>query len=559
MDEAAADSFFGVAAAYYAQASVPLLSLGTTEDTSTGWSSHRQKLHSSAAKDLSLRYLLVGRKTTFEITVQCRFLVFEADTGELVTSHQIEVRQIFPKAGWVEMDAMEMLNTVEECITKAIDKLESLGISRDEIKSVGVANQRETTIVWDRKTGLPLHNAIVWLDTRTSDLADEFIDKTESKSKDEFREKTGLPIHPYFSALKLKWLLTEVDEVKEALENGSLMFGTVDTWLIWKLTGVHVTDVSNASRTLLLDLHKRKWSSQLCDFFDLPMEILPEIKSSAEIYGYLLEGPLEGIPIAGCLGDQQAAMVGHQCLQPGDTKNTYGTGTFMLCNVGVKPIISKDGLLTTVGFQFGPDAPVVYALEGSGSIGGNVVRFLRDNFKFIKDASEMEEMSRSVEDTAGVYFVPSFTGLYTPYWDSSARGTILGLTQVSTREHICLAALRAIAFQSAEMIDAIERDLENDTQIKVLKIDGGMIANTLFNEIQADIIGRTIATPKVTEISGWGAAVAGGIGSQQMSLDEFLSQSSEAVRYEPQKNSDWRRQEMSRWKEAVKRSCGWHH
>lgn len=348
-----------------------------------------------------------------------------------------------------------------------------------------------------------------------------------SRSKDEFRAKTGLPIHPYFSALKLKWLFQNVPEVKKAYADGNLMFGTVDTWLIWKLTGAYVTDVSNASRTLLLDLHKRKWSTQLCEFFDLPMEILPEIRSSAEVYGHFDKGPLEGVPLSGCLGDQQAAMVGHQCLNAGQTKNTYGTGTFMLCNIGTRPIISKNGLLTTVGFQFGADSPVVYALEGSGSIGGNVVRFLRDNFKFISDAKEMEGLCRSVEDTSGAYFVPSFTGLYTPYWDSTARGTILGLTQVTQREHICLAALRAVAFQSAEMIAAVEQDLEGGTKVTTLKVDGGMIANKLFNEIQADIMGRDIVTPKITEISGWGAAVAGGIGAQQISLDEFLQQSSE--------------------------------
>ncbi|CAB3404216.1 unnamed protein product [Caenorhabditis bovis] len=492
-------------------------------------------------------------------TSSSRFLVFEADTGELVTSHQIEVRQLFPEAGWVEMDPMEMYNTVVECINKTIEKLENLGITPDEIKSVGVANQRETSIVWDRNTGKPLYNAIVWLDTRTTSLAEQAIARTPSKDKDEFKKKTGLPIHPYFSALKLKWLFENVADVRDAYDKGSLMFGTVDTWLIWKLTGAYITDVSNASRTLLLDLHKRKWSTQLCEFFSLPMDILPQIKSSAEVYGYFTEGPLEGVPIAGCLGDQQAAMVGHQCLNQGQTKNTYGTGTFMLCNIGSTPIISKNGLLTTVGFQFGADSPVIYALEGSGSIGGNVVRFLRDNFKFIKDSSEMEPLCREVEDTAGVFFVPCFTGLYTPYWDSTARGTILGLTQVTSKQHICLAALRAVAFQSSEMIAAVEQDLEGITKVTTLRVDGGMIANTLFNEIQADIMGRDIVTPKITEISGWGAAVAAGIGAQQISLDEFLSQPTAAIKYEPIKDEAWREAEIAKWKDAVKRSCGWAH
>nr|CDJ80528.1 Carbohydrate kinase domain containing protein [Haemonchus contortus] len=454
-------------------------------------------------------------------TSSSRFLIFEGDTGDLVTSHQIEVRQLFPNPGWVEMDPSEIIDTVKECITKGVEKLENLGISADEIKSIGIANQRETTIVWDKETGKPLHNAIVWLDNRTSELADESIARTRTKSKDEFKEKTGLPIHPYFSALKLRWLMQNVEAVREAQENGRLLFGTVDTWLIWNLTGEHVTDVSNASRTLLLDLRKRKWSSELCDFFEVPSDILPTVKSSAEVYGAIIEGPLKGFPIAGCLGDQQAAMVGHNCLGKGDTKNTYGTGTFMLTNIGTEVIISKNGLLTTVGFQFGPDSPVVFALEGSGSIGGNVVRFLRDNFNFINNAAEMEPICRSVENTEGVIFVPCFTGLYTPYWDPTARGTILGLTQVTNRAHVCLAALRAVAYQSAEMIKAVERDLEDSDLVKTLKTDGGMTANVLFNEIQAEIIGKVIKTPKITEISGWGAAVAGGIGVQEISLDEF--------------------------------------
>ncbi|KAK6051707.1 glycerol kinase [Cooperia oncophora] len=512
-------------------------------------------------------------------TSSSRFLIFEADTGELVTSHQIEVRQLFPNPGWVEMDPTEIIETVKECIVKVVEKLERLGISADEIKSIGIANQRETTVVWDKETGEPLHNAIVWLDNRTSDLAEESIARTNSKygsnlskdygnlntiiykvlfrSKDEFKEKTGLPIHPYFSALKLRWLMQNVDAVRQAQENGRLLFGTVDTWLIWKLTGRHVTDVSNASRTLLLDLHKRKWSSQLCNFFEIPSDILPEIKSSAEVYGTITEGPLQGFPIAGCLGDQQAALVGHNCLKKGDTKNTYGTGTFMLTNIGTEVTISKNGLLTTVGFQFGADSPVVYALEGSGSIGGNVVRFLRDNFNFIKDASEMEPLCRSVETTEGVIFVPCFTGLYTPYWDPTARGTILGLTQVTSRAHICLAALRAVAYQSAEMIKAVEQDLGDSNLVKALKTDGGMTANVLFNEIQAEIIGKEIKTPKVTEISGWGAAVAGGIGAQQISLDEFAAREPPATTYVPHSDEERRAADLDRWRDAVNRARGW--
>ncbi|KAK5966723.1 Glycerol kinase [Trichostrongylus colubriformis] len=490
-------------------------------------------------------------------TSSSRFLVFEADTGDLVTSHQIEVRQQFPNPGWVEMDPLEIIDTVKECILKVVDKLKNLGISPSEIKSIGIANQRETTVVWDKETGKPLHNAIVWLDNRTSELAEECIAKTESCSKDEFKEVTGLPIHPYFSALKLHWLLQHVEAVQEARESGRLLFGTVDSWLIWKLTGEHVTDVTNASRTLLLNIHKRSWSYDLCNFFEIPIDILPEVRSSAEIYGTIKGGPLNGFPIAGCLGDQQAAMVGHNCLKKGQTKNTYGTGTFMLTNIGTKAVTSKNGLLTTIGFQFGPDSPVVYALEGSGSIGGNVVRFLRDNFGFIKDSSEIEGICRTVKTTEGVMFVPCFTGLYTPYWDPTARGTILGLTQVTTRAHVCLAALRAVAYQSAEMIRAVEEDLNDSNLITTLKTDGGMTANVLFNEIQAEIIGKEIKTPRVTEISGWGAAVAAGIGAQQISLEQFSSREAPATTYQPHPDEQRREADLEKWRDAVERARGW--
>lgn len=493
-------------------------------------------------------------------TSSSRFLIFDSANGDLVTSHQIEVKQEFPEPGFVEMDPISIFKTCLECVEKACANLEAMGISRSEIKSIGIANQRETTIVWDKNTGKPLYNAVVWLDTRTTDLAQEMIEKTPKKDQNHFKAKTGLPIHPYFSALKLKWLLENVPEVAEAQENGSLLFGTVDTWLIWNLTGgaAHITDVSNASRTLLLDLHKRKWSSELCEFFGIPQDIMPKIKSSAEIYGYMKGGVLNGVPISGCLGDQQAAMVGHNCLKVGEAKNTYGTGTFMLCNTGIKPILSKNGLLTTVGFQFGPHAPVCYALEGSGSIGGNVVRFLRDNLGFIKDSNDVETLAGSVENTEGVYFVPCFTGLYTPYWDSSARGTICGLTQCATKAHIARAALKAVTFQTKEIIDAVEHDLDNEAKIERLKVDGGMTANKLFNQMQADTLGRSIVCSKMAEISGWGAAISGGIGANQISLNEFAeSVSPKLIQYEAQSSDETREAELKCWKEAVKRSMAW--
>ncbi|GMT15824.1 hypothetical protein PFISCL1PPCAC_7121 [Pristionchus fissidentatus] len=489
-------------------------------------------------------------------TSSSRFLVFDLD-GEIVASNQIEVRQIFPHPGWVEMDPNELINTVLECIAKTCEKLKNFGISPSEIQSVGIANQRETIVIWDRDSGHPLYNAIVWLDTRTSQLAQEYIDRTETKSSDHFKPLAGLPIHPYFSALKLRWLLDNVRAVRESCERGSLMFGTVDSWLMWKLTGVHCTDVTNASRTLLFDLAARKWSTELCAFFQIPMEILPDIRSSAEIYGKFIDGPLEGTTISGCLGDQNAALLGQGCWNLGDTKTTFGTGTFMLCNTGEKAILSKNGLLTTVAFQLGSETPMCFALEGSGSIGGNVVRFLRDNFKFIKEASEIEEISRTVENTNGVLFVPCFTGLYTPQWDPTARGLIVGLTHCTTMAHICLAALRAVAFQCTEMIEAIENDMENSTKIKTLKADGGMTTNRLFVELQAEIAGRNIETPRNTEISAWGAAIAAAIGARLISVADFGSRQTKFARFEPNGGNVQREVEMTKWKDAVKRAQNW--
>ncbi|KAI6184042.1 putative glycerol kinase [Aphelenchoides bicaudatus] len=489
-------------------------------------------------------------------TSSSRFLVFDSASGDLVSSHQvhifssvrdknnIEVKQEFPAPGFVEMDPVAIYQTCIECVEKACANLEAMGISKDEIKSIGIANQRETTVVWDKETGKPLYNAF-------------------GLDRDYFKAKTGLPIHPYFSALKLKWLLKNVPEVQEAKENGTLMFGTVDTWLIWNLTGgvrggKHITDVTNASRTLLLDLHKRKWSSELCNFFGIPYDILPEILSSAEVYGCMKDGALKGVPISGCLGDQQAAMVGHNCLKIGDTKSTYGTGTFLLCNSGVKPILSKNGLLTTVGFQLGRDAPVCFALEGSGSIGGNVIRFLRDNLGFIKDSSEVEALAASVEDTEDVVFVPCFTGLFAPYWDSTARGTICGLTQCVTKAHIARAALKAVTLQTSEIIEAVEHDLDGEIKIHTIKVDGGMTANKLFNQMQADTLGRPIVCSKMAEISGLGAAIAGGIGAGLLSMHEFSeSDSPKIVRYEPKLDDETRIAELKRWKSTVKRAMNW--
>ncbi|KAI1720201.1 glycerol kinase [Ditylenchus destructor] len=491
-------------------------------------------------------------------TSSSRFLIFERKTCELVASHQIEVQQQFPQSGWVEMDPEEIYSTVMECIEKACEKLTARGISTDQIKAIGIANQRETTVVWDKITGKPLHNAIVWLDSRTAGLAEEYINKTPTRHKDQFKLKTGLPIHSYFSALKLKWLLNNIEDVQAARDRGTLMFGTVDSWILWKCCGIHATDVTNASRTLLMDIHKIKWSTQMLKFFGIPEEILPRIRSSAEVYGSMKSGILAGVPVSGCLGDQQSAMVGHNCLRAGEAKNTYGTGTFLLCNTGNKAVMSKNGLLTTIGFQFGETSPVCYAIEGSGSIGGNVIRFLRDNLQFIQKASEVEELAGSVDSTDDCYFVPCFTGLYTPYWDSTARGTIVGLNQCCTRAHIARAALKAVAFQTAEMIEAVEHDLEGLTKVQKLKIDGGMTANRLFNQIQADTLGRPIVCSQMSEISGWGAAIAAGVGAKQVTIEEFSQYSNpRMIEYNSTISEEHRNFEMMRWKEAVSRSRSW--
>jgi len=493
-------------------------------------------------------------------TSSSRFICFESDSGTPVADHQIEVKQLFPQPGWVEMDPEEIYSTVVECIEKTCRTLQEMGITLDEIKAVGIANQRETTVVWDHVNGKPLYNAIVWLDGRTSDMAEECIQRCPSRDKDYFKPKAGLPISPYFSALKIRWLLQNVDAVKAAKERGTLRFGTIDTWLLYRLTGEYITDVTNASRTLLMDIHKRKWSSELCNFFEIPSEILPEIRSSAETYGYFTHSSLKGIPIAGCLGDQQAALVGNGCLHVGDTKNTYGTGTFMLCNTGTNQIVSKNGLLTTIGFQFGPNAPVCYALEGSGSIGGNVVRFLRDNFEFIKNASEVEELAKGVADTNGVYFVPAFSGLYTPYWDSTARGLLIGLTQGTKKAHIALAALKSVTFQTTEMLNSVESDLFGYGQIQTLKIDGGMTQNQLFNQLQADALGRVIICSKFPDITGWGAAVAAGISTGNLTLEELSRTSnSRTISYHPNISDAKREYELRRWKEAVQRARNWTH
>ncbi|XP_063868538.1 glycerol kinase-like isoform X5 [Scylla paramamosain] len=425
-------------------------------------------------------------------TSSTRFLVFSATTGEVLTYHQVEVAQHYPKEGWVEQDCNELLKSVHTCILKAVENLKSLEIDPGDIKAVGITNQRETTVVWDRTTGLPLCNAIVWLDARTASTAEAILKETPGQNKDYLKDLCGLPISTYFSAVKLRWLLDNLPEVQEAAAQGNLLFGTVDSWLLWNLTGgldggLHVTDVTNASRTMLMNISTLQWDANLCKFFKIPMSILPEIRSSSEIYGYITKGPLLGIPISGVLGDQQAALVGQMCLSRGQAKNTYGTGCFLLYNTGTQIVQSEHGLLTTVGYKLGKKSPTIYALEGSVAIAGAAVTWLRDNLHVIKSSTDIEPLAKKVKDSGGVYFVPAFSGLFAPYWRSDARGTICGLTQASTSAHLARAVLEAVCFQTREILDAMQKD--SGITLNKLQVDGGMTCNNTLMQLQADIAG----------------------------------------------------------------------
>ncbi|CAN7982476.1 unnamed protein product [Ixodes hexagonus] len=408
---------------------------------------------------------------------------------------------------------MEILNSVHECIENTVEKLKDLEIDPQDVKAIGVSNQRETTIVWDKFTGKPLYNAIVWLDNRTVDTVERLLDKTPGHDKEYLKKKCGLPLSTYFSAVKLVWLLENIPEVKQAVDEDRCMFGTVDTWLLYNLTGgtkggVHITDVTNASRTMLMDIETLEWDKYLCNFFGVPMSVLPSIRSSSEIYGMLCDGPLADVPISGCLGDQNAALVGQLCFSIGQAKCTYGTGCFLLCNTGLEIVQSKHGLLTTVAYKLGPNRPVQYALEGSVAIAGAAVRWLRDNLSVINNSWEVEKLAKTVNSCHGVYFVPAFSGLYAPYWQSDARGIICGLTQFTTKAHIARATLEAVCFQVREILDAMDRD--TGVALKQLLVDGGMAVNELLMQLQADLVGISVMRPQMSETTALGAAIAAG-------------------------------------------------
>ncbi|XP_064879617.1 glycerol kinase isoform X1 [Oncorhynchus nerka] len=506
-------------------------------------------------------------------TSSTRFLVFNAKTAELLSHHQVEINQSFPKEGWVEEDPKEILQSVYECMERTCEKLTQLNIDISNIKAIGVTNQRETTLVWDKETGEPLYNAIVWLDLRTQSTVERLINKTPGRNKNHLKHKTGLPISTYFSAVKLRWLMDNVDEVAEAVLTHRAMFGTVDSWLIWCLTGgksggVHCTDVTNASRTMLFNIHTLDWDPELCKYFDIPMEILPKVRSSSEIYGLmkicssLKSGSLSGIPISGCLGDQSAALVGQMCFQEGQAKNTYGTGCFLLRNTGTKPVMSDHGLLTTVAYKLGRDKPACYALEGSVAIAGAVVRWLKDNLGIIQTSTELEKLAASVGTSYGCYFVPAFSGLYAPYWEPSARGIICGLTQFTNKSHLAFAALEAVCFQTREILDAMNQD--SGIPLTQLQVDGGMTSNRLLMQLQADILCIPVVKPSMPETTALGAAMAAGAaeGVSVWSLrPEDLSEVT-SEKFEPQINpegqgayeSEFR---YARWKKAVQRAMNW--
>jgi glycerol kinase len=480
-------------------------------------------------------------------TTSTRFIVFD-HAGTIVAAEQMEHRQIMPRPGWVEHDAAEIWANTQTVIAGALARA---GLAASDLAAVGITNQRETTLLWDRTTGQPVHNALVWMDTRTDALVQAL---AADGGQDRLRARTGLPLATYFSGLKLRWLLDEVPGARARAEAGELLFGTIDTWLAWNLTGLHITDVTNASRTQLMDLETLDWDAEILALLDIPRACLPQIRSSSEVYG-TCRGVLEGVPLAGILGDQQAALFGQACLAPGEAKNTYGTGCFMLMNTGEKPFASTSGLLTTLGYKLG-EAPAVYALEGSISIAGALVQWLRDNLGLIANAAEIEELAASVPDNGDVYFVPAFSGLYAPHWQSNARGVIAGLTRFAGKGHLARAALEATAFQTREVLDAMARD--SGVAITELRTDGGMVVNELLMQFQADILGVPVVRPRVIETTALGAAYAAGLAvGYWASTDDIRDNWGEDRRWYPGMAEDQRAALYARWNKAVTRAMDW--
>jgi glycerol kinase len=481
-------------------------------------------------------------------------MIFDGE-GKVVGQHQLEHRQILPQAGWVEHDASEIWDRCKEVITGALKQADILG---SDLAAIGITNQRETTVAWDVKTGHPLHNAIVWQDTRTSDYLSTF----DVQTIEAITFTTGLPVAPYFSGSKMHWLIEKSSAVQAAIEAGTARFGTVDSWLLWNLSGgtqggVHFTDVTNASRTLLMNLETLQWDDQLLARFEIPRSVLPEIKSSSETYAMTdPHGPFgSAVPISGILGDQHAAMVGQACFERGESKTTYGTGNFALLNTGTEIVRSKNGLLSTLCYKFG-DQPAMYALEGSVAVTGSAIQWLRDQLGIITSAAETENLASTVSDTAGVYFVPAFSGLFAPYWRSDARGVIVGLTRAATKAHLARAALEAICYQTRDVMDAMMAD--SGVPMSEMRVDGGITSNSLCMQMQADIMGVDITRPLITETTALGAAYAAGLAvGFWKNTDELKKQWKQSRRWSPTTTAEDRRRGYEGWKKAIERTLNW--
>ncbi|MCG8920962.1 glycerol kinase GlpK [Lentzea sp. CC55] len=488
-------------------------------------------------------------------TTSTRCMIFD-HSGRVVSVDQKEHEQIFPKAGWVEHDPKEVWQNTRQVAAGALAKAD---LTTSDIAAVGITNQRETAVVWDRTTGEPVYNAIVWQDTRTDKIVTEL--GNLGGGQERYRQKVGLPLATYFSGPKVRWILDNVEGARERAEAGDLVFGNMDTWVLWNMTGgvdggVHVTDPTNASRTMLMDLDTLQWDSSIAADMGIPMSMLPEIRSSSEVYGQVRErGALAGVPIAGILGDQQAATFGQACLSPGEAKNTYGTGNFMLLNTGTEKVMSENGLLTTICYKIGEAAPV-YALEGSIAVTGSLVQWLRDNLGMISTAAEIEEHAKTVEDNGGAYFVPAFSGLFAPYWRSDARGAIVGLTRFVNKGHLARAVLEATAFQTREVLDAMNAD--SGVDLTALKVDGGMVVNELLMQFQADILGVPVIRPVVNETTALGAAYAAGLAVGFWKTEDDIRENwAQDKQWEPRMDSARRDSEYKNWKKAVTKTFDW--
>jgi glycerol kinase len=484
-------------------------------------------------------------------TTSTRCMLFDHN-GDVVAAAQAEHRQIYPKPGWVEHDPVEIWSCVERVTAEAVKKA---GIRAADVAAVGITNQRETIVVWDKKTGEPICNAIVWQDTRTDRICRELAGE---EGLDRLRARTGLPLATYFSGPKLKWILENVDGAIGRAAAGELLCGTMDSWIVWRLTGEHVTDVTNASRTLLMNLKTLDWDEGIVALLGIPRAMLPRVVPSSQALGRVVGGGrsrLDGVPVAGILGDQQAALFGQTCFSPGEAKNTYGTGCFLLLNTGEEPIASQAGLLTTLAYKIGQE-PAIYALEGSVAIAGALVQWLRDNLGLIQRSSEVEVLARMVDDNGGIYFVPAFSGLFAPYWRSDARGAILGMTRFVNKGHIARAALEATAYQVREVLEAMQKD--SSVKLASLKVDGGMVSNELLMQFQADLLDVPVVRPRVTETTALGAAYAAGLAvGFWENMDELRANWRKDREWLPRGDAAQREKLYSGWKKAVSRTLGW--